>query len=141
MQFCTVPAHVPYVLGRLSVPGFCCVPAIPHYHHDVLIRSKQFLHLPIERSSHVYEIVIRSDAFQCVLNERSSLMSQEMIRSGAFQLSSDTFYQHFLLITIAFRQVPTNSKTFRLRGIHIVSKIYTFREVRNNSHAVSDRSQ
>ncbi len=71
----------------------------------------------------MYEIVIRSDAFQCVLNERSSLMSQEMIRSGAFQLSSDTFYQHFLLITIAFRQVPTNSKAFRLKGINMVSNI------------------
>ena len=50
-------------------------------------------------------------------------MSQEMIRSGAFQLSSDTIYQHFLLITIAFRQVPTNSKAFRLKGINMVSNI------------------
>ncbi len=34
----------------------------------------------------------------------------------------DAFYQHFLLITIAFRQVPTNSNTFRLRGIHFCIK-------------------
>ena len=141
MQFRAVPAHVPYVLGRLNVPGFGSVPAIPHYHHDVLIRSRQFLHIPIERSSLLYEIVIRSDAFQCVLKGRSSLMSQEVIRSDAFQLISDTFYRHFLLITIAFRQVPTNSYTFRMKGINFVSKICTFPQVRNNTHAVSDNSQ